>query len=284
MIQKTKSNLVLTVALVTVSTGLVFGQQSISKEISGDGLHVLLVANIFGNVTIQGSNTSKILVSGEQSLKATTSEAELAVKYEKMGDTLAIYIQSPCNLFTLRRDKDKNDWGYYKWVEDCRFKDELHVDFKITVPQNTEVVASTINSGDIKVHGVKENVIARNINGGIEIEGPIISLARTINGDVKLDFLTNPVQAGEYYTLNGDIQATFSQRLDAELTFESFNGDFYTNSKDMTILPTPVQKSEDRDGFFLKIGGTSEMRIGNGGALLDFETFNGDVIVKINSL
>ena len=44
-------------------------------------------------------------------------------------------------------------------------------------------------------------------------------------------------------------------------------------------LPIQVKKSNRGDGLIYKING-NQFKIGNGGALLDFETFNGNVYLK----
>ena len=44
-------------------------------------------------------------------------------------------------------------------------------------------------------------------------------------------------------------------------------------------LPSMIEKDEGKDGLKLKVN-SNRFKIGNGGALQNFETFNGDVIVK----
>ena len=60
---------------------------------------------------------------------------------------------------------------------------------------------------------------------------------------------------------------------------ESFNGSFYTNIEDLENLPNKVIKSNRGDGVQYKISG-NQFRIGKGGPLLAFETFNGNVYLK----
>jgi hypothetical protein len=64
------------------------------------------------------------------------------------------------------------------------------------------------------------------------------------------------------------------------MSFKSFNGDLYTNLDNLTSLPTELEKIESKKGIKLKVGGKSVYKIGQGGALLAFETFNGDAIIK----
>ncbi|MGC4022340.1 MAG: hypothetical protein QM734_10515 [Cyclobacteriaceae bacterium] len=103
--------------------------------------------------------------------------------------------------------------------------------------------------------------------------------ASTINGDVDVEYTRNPNGDCKYYSLNGDINAQFVKGLAANVSFKSFNGDLYTNVQGLEGLPAMIEKKETNEGYNLKIG-RNRFKFGQGGALLDFETFNGDVIVK----
>jgi hypothetical protein len=63
------------------------------------------------------------------------------------------------------------------------------------------------------------------------------------------------------------------------MSFESFNGEFYTNIGRIEPLPAKVQKSNEKEGLKFKVVG-NHYKIGDGGAFLDFETFNGNVYLK----
>jgi hypothetical protein len=79
--------------------------------------------------------------------------------------------------------------------------------------------------------------------------------------------------------LNGDINALFVKGLAANMSFKSFNGSLYTNVPKLEGLPAVLERKESNDGLKLKVS-SNRFKIGSGGALQDFETFNGDVIVK----
>ncbi len=134
-----------------------------------------------------------------------------------------------------------------------------------------------MNNGDVKVENVTGTVRANNINGNIalrNIAGP--TNASTINGSVDLEYSQNPPQECRYYSLNGDINAWFRKGLTANLTFESVNGALYTNVDDVESMPIALIKKPAERGIRYKIVG-NQYKIGKGGVLLDFETFNGDV-------
>ncbi len=67
--------------------------------------------------------------------------------------------------------------------------------------------------------------------------------------------------------------------LAANLRFESFNGEFYTNIDKLETLPPEIEKNTKDDLIKYKIAG-NRYRAGNGGVKMDFETFNGNVYLK----
>ncbi len=252
-----------------------FGQVS-TESLEANGLSVLFIANINGHVTVQGSDRSDVLSQSE----VIVAEPDAKVSYQRRSDTLYVYIQSPGISFrpTRRKSKDRQ-WGSYQWPEhqhDFAFRTDL----TLQTPKHLEVIVSTINKGDIVVKGISRPVSAQNVNGHVTLtQVSEIKTARTINGNVTIDFTENPSLEGSYYTLNGDIEALFGRGLAANISFKSFNGDFYTNIRDMKTLPATIKQVSAGSRVQYKIEG-AQLQVGEGGVQLDFETFNGDVILK----
>ena len=154
------------------------------------------------------------------------------------------------------------------------------MDFTIKVPTGIHVIAGTINDGDVVVDNVGGIVKANNINGSIRLTNlKSAAEARTINGDVDIEYAANPSGDCHFYSLNGDINALFQPGLSAQTSFKSFNGHLYTNLSGLEMLPLQVQKASHGNGIKYKIDG-SRYQIGRGGVLLDFETFNGNAYLK----
>jgi DUF4097 and DUF4098 domain-containing protein YvlB len=154
------------------------------------------------------------------------------------------------------------------------------MNYTVKVPAGLSVRVSTINNGDVTVNNVTGTVYANNINGSIKLSKLAGKThASTINGDVDLDYVSNPSSDCRYYTLNGDINANFKKGLGASVSFESYNGAFYTNVDELEALPVEMEKKETSKGVKFKIRG-NRFKIGKGGVLLDFETFNGNVYLK----
>lgn len=283
--------------LFTTSVSAQTFTEKISRELEFEkksSANAVMVANINGYVKVEGYNGTKILVEVEKKISAkTTARLEKGKTDVRLGvidraDTLILFVEGTCSRFGRdnqvyhRNEKNGKGWNY-NWHErskDCREEYDYTMNFTIKIPNTVSVHLSTINDGDIVVEGMKAAVYADNINGNIKlshISG--ITNVSTINGDVDLDYVSNPNGDCRYYTLNGDINANFQKGLGASVSFESFNGDFYTNVPSIEALPVELEKKQKGDGVKYKVNG-NRYKVGSGGVHLDFETFNGNVYLK----
>ncbi len=259
--------------------------------------NAILVFNINGHVIIEGTAGDQIQVEVEKSIEGKT-DARLALGKERiqlgvmdLADTLIFYIKGTGAEFvrnSKRKGPEAGGWGYQwdrKWdgddtEEDDREEFEYKMNFKIKIPQNIHVMASTINEGDVTVNGTRGIVHARNVNGHIRIKDITGgTLAHTINGNVDIDYHTNPKQDCRYYTLNGDIHVNFQGTVSGTMTFKSFNGDLYTNIEPLSPLPAVVTKKETGKGIKYQVE-NERYRIRGDGPLFDVETFNGNAYLK----
>lgn len=249
--------------------------------------NTLILANINGSMKVVGYDGDKVVIEAERTIKAKTDarleqgKKEMQLQEIDRYDTLIVYVGGGCNHFGYNR-KNRNRWAY-QWDCDgsnCNPPYDYVFNFTVKVPSGINVEVSTVNDGNVSVENVKGNVKADNVNGAIHLVALAgRTYASTINGDVDVDYTKNPNQDSRYYSLNGDINANFVKGLGATLAFKSFNGALYTNVPQMEGMPATIEKEASDKGVNLKIG-RNRFKIGNGGALLDFETFNGDVIVK----
>jgi len=256
------------------------------SKISSNNL--LTVNNINGSISVEGYSGNKILLEVKKTLSSKTQsklekgkkEIELGIHEE--GNGIIVYTKTPCSKVKYEKS-DNNTWFWKTWTNNCNWENEIRFNFdiKIKIPYDLNIDISTINDGNVVVKNVSGEVKANNINGNITLEKIAGKTnAHTINGDVDIEYSKNPGKDSKYYSLNGDINAYFQKGLSAKLTFESFNGDFFTNIDDMEMMPTLVQKKAKGKGIKYKVGGKSNMKVGRGKVLLDFETFNGNVYVK----
>jgi len=208
---------------------------------------------------------------------------EMQLQQIDRADTLIVYVGGGCNHFGYRTNRRHNNGWSYQWDcnnGDCNPPYDYTFNFTVKVPSGINIEVSTVNEGNVTVENVKGRVKAENVNGAIRLSALAgQTYASTINGDVDVEYSSNPNQDSRYYSLNGDINALFVKGLAANMTFKSFNGDLYTNVQNLQGMSAIIEKKQDKEGTSLKIGG-NRFKVGNGGAILDFETFNGDVIVK----
>ncbi len=256
-------------------------QETIKKEIpfpdSDDA--VLILENIFGRIEVEGYDGDKIIFEINEEYNTDSKEEFEEVKrkvyltFNTYGDTVDVFTDGVCG---CHQDKYRN-----RLREKCNY--DYRFDFKVKVPMRANIRVSTVNDGDVKISGITGEVVAENVNGGIFIDGISGSVdVHTINGDVEVRYTKNPDKYSKYYTLNGNVNVYYHQGLSADLRFKSFQGDLYTNFDISEKLP-PVRLAptiKSRNGTTYKIEDRTAVRIGKGGVLLDFETFNGDVFVR----
>ena len=250
---------------------------------------VLILSNVNGSISVEGYTGDKILfevdrmLDGKNRVDIESLKKDVTISEIVEGDSLIIYIKGLGNCFCAEEGKygwnSRYRYNWNDWDNDFDYK----FDFTIKVPTDTDLNLSTINNGDIQVSNSNGELNIKNVNGGIfmkQVSGS--TKARTINGDLVIDYSSNPTSGSTYYTLNGDIKANFKKDLNAMMTFKSFNGELFTNINEIEYVPLKVEKfeKENEKGISYKVGGKTEVKIRNGGLYLDFETFNGNVIVK----
>lgn len=271
--------------------------EKISKEVAFEkaGANTVMIANINGDVKVESYNGTKVLVEVTKTINAKTDarleKGKQAIQLGIMdrADTLIFFVEGTCSSFLKVSKKNKGEgkwmrsWNY-NWNDcnnSCKEEFDYTMDFVVKVPASVNVLVSTINDGDLVVENVNGVVYANNINGSIRLTNLMREAdASTINGDVDITYTKNPEKDCRFYSLNGDINAMFQKGLAANLSFESFNGDFYTDIEPIESLPVKIEvSSKGGEGTKYKVNG-NRYKIRSGGALLDFETFNGDVILK----
>jgi len=255
-------------------------EEVIKKAVSFENTSnpTLWIDNISGGVEVAAYNGTNVILEITKHIKADTDE-ELAAAWKKLNpaiitgsDTVEVYVEGVCDCDSRK--------GHY-WRE-CDNDYNFNFDFKVRIPTHTNLWISTINNGDITVTGVNGKLKINNINGGIKLEkvsGP--TDVHTINGDVYVSYTQNPDGKSSYYTLNGKLTVYFLPDLSSDVNLKSFNGKFYTDFAIADVLPSQlVTTTEGERGMKYKLDEKTAVRIGKGGVLLDFETFNGDIYIR----
>ncbi|SIT84014.1 DUF4097 family beta strand repeat-containing protein [Pontibacter indicus] len=283
--------LFLIVALLCFSTGLVAQDhtQKIVKELRFNRQspgNVLKIENINGFVHVEPHQGDKVLIEVERIIEPRAADGlekskELSLEFEVSGDSIisflkAPYIQSHRTGSSNRGVNITGELGY-----------SFTHNFTIKVPQNTNISLTTINNGDVQVKDLTAGYIqAANVNGPIlldNISGEVD--AKTVNGSVVAKYRENPKKQARLETLNGNVELLYRQPLSATISFSAFNGDFFTDLRDLQPQAAKVQKVSNVKGATTtyKLGKESVYKTGKGEAQLQLKTFNGKVIVKAQS-
>ncbi|MEQ9374233.1 MAG: hypothetical protein RIG68_03605 [Imperialibacter sp.] len=246
--------------------------------------NVLEIYNINGSLQIEGYDGQEIMVTTELTISGKTQalldkgKSEMSLGILEDDSALVLYnkapfihnerIEGPCNC-------------HWNWSKDVDYK--FSFDFKVKVPRGVNLHVRTVNDGFIAIDGMNSNVSAHHVNGDVTLTQMGGSVeARTINGELLVRHTKAPVGGNSYYSLNGDVNVYYPGEPDADITFKSFNGSFYTDMERLEVMPPAWTKevTEKNGSTRYKLTQKNNIKVGKGGNLLAFETFNGDIYVK----
>lgn len=238
------------------------------------------VLNFDGKVTVHGGGGSSVVLSLRQTWAADTEakleEAQRAVRLDvqQTDGGLRLVMDGPFR--THDGGIDFHGWrsvGY-----------RAHFDFDVQVPAGVDVVAKTVERGDVLVSGVGGRFEADNVNGDVTLEAVSgEGRARTVNGSIKAAFSRNPGGGCTFGTINGQIDVSMRSGLGADLRFKTINGEVYTDFPyTLRDLP-PGEDDAPASGrpahFHYRSRGEFAARIGSGGPELAFSTINGNILI-----
>lgn len=262
-------------------------KEHMSREftLSGDAArNTLFIYNISGFIKVEGYSGNKVLLEMDKTITADddktleTGKKEFRLAFDQRTDTIMAYIAEPYD------SRPHRNWHYNDDRPEIEY--QYNVDFTVKVPFGMNLHISTVNDGIISVNNVSGTLHVNNVNAEISIKNAKgTTFAHTVNGDVCVNYLTNPPEASSYYTINGDIRISYQPGLSADLQFKSMHGDFFTDFPEAELLPSTVTKVEDKHGesIVYKLNTVTAVRIGKGGKAFKFETLNGNVYIKKQS-
>ena len=247
----------------------------------------LILKNITGDVQVTGYQGDVIQIIAQKQVRANNQD-DLARGWDEVqlvtdvdGSVARVYLQAP-----FIETKTNGDDLHYQMNRHDHDDYQFRFDFTVQVPQGTYLQVSTINDGDVRIEGItSERIRTNNINGNIQgtaIRGTV--RAQTINGDIDIVYAESPAEESKYKTINGDINLSLPQDLAADVRFESMNGDLFTDFPEVQYLPASVETKQNQSGrkITYRVDKSTQVRIGQGGPLLDFEVLNGSVYLKQN--
>ena len=262
-------------------------KEHITKEFSVSGTSeksVLAIYNINGFIKVKGYNGDRVVLEIDKVLSVdndqllAAAKQEFKVNLEQKGDSILAYIVAPFDSRPHENNRNHDNGSKKKY--------DFRLEFTVKVPYAMNLQVSTVNGGDVTVEDVTGSLKVSNVNGGIKLtnaKGP--SDAKTVNGHVVANYLTIPPGESQFKTLNGNVTVTYPQSLSADCQFKSFNGEFYTDFPDVENLPVKVVKNQENNSgkTVYKLNTETLIRIGSGGKLIKFETFNGNIYLKKQS-
>ena len=254
---------------------------TITGNVSGS---MLFIYNLSGFIKVEGYQGNKILLEMDKTISADndkdleTGKKEFRLAFEQKNDTVMAYIAEPYD------SRPHRNWQYNDDRHEIDYN--YNVDFIVKVPVGMNLHISTVNDGIITVNNVSGTLHVSNVNEEIAIKNAKgTTYAHTINGDVTVNYLTNPPEESSYYTINGNIRVSYQPGFSADLQFKSMNGDFFTDFPDIEKLPAAVtkEKANKEAGTVYRINAVTFVRFGKGGKTFKFETLNGNVYIKKQS-
>ena len=266
--------------LAQLTAGAQEYKQHIRKQFNVQANSVFALYNIAGSLKMEGYNGDKIVIEADETISSKypnqveKGKEEFKLGFEQKGDSVIAYIAAPF---------DSRPHDRYNNHHEISIKYNYLVNYTVKVPYNTNLHVSTVNDGNISVKDVAGRLKVDNVNGAISIVNARGKTdAHTINGDLTVNYTKVPDEGSEYYTLNGKLEVVYPASLSANLQLKSFNGQFYTDFDNAVTLPAKVLtlKEKNNNATNFKLDKNSEIKIGNGGKLFKFETFNGNIYIK----
>ena len=254
---------------------------TLAGSVSGS---ILYVYNISGFIRVEGYSGNKVILEMDKTITADddknleTGKKEFRLAFDQKSDTVMAYIAEPFD------SRPHRNWQYNDDRREIEYN--YNVDFTVKVPFGMNLHISTVNDGIISVNNVSGKLHISNVNEEISIKNAKgTTYAHTVNGDVTVNYLTNPPEESSYYTINGNINITYQPGLSADLQFKSMHGDFFTNFPHAELLPASVSKVQEKkgEGTVYKLSTKTAVRFGKGGMIFKFETLNGNVYIKKQS-
>jgi hypothetical protein len=261
------------------------------------------VDNWWGPVTVIGTDTAVVSVALQETVRAANREELARARREVHLDTtpdpgrnqVRLYVDGP-----FRCGQGGNRWrGGDDREEDrgeaerppCRRRiDEdyqVHYALTVRVPRTADVIASTINGGDLEARGLAGRYRLANVNGNLTLTdlpgpgdreaGPCSAV--TVNGTLRAHFLRNPQTALRLSTVNGNVDLAFPASLAADFSFSTMHGEINSDFPYQT-LPRTAATGERHGTRYVYRSAQPAVRIGSGGPRIEVSTLNGNILLR----
>jgi putative adhesin len=266
--------------------------QTIEKTFTVDGMPRLRVQNVSGETAIRVGEPGQVRVIARKRVKGGSADRakrlleNVEVRIEQKGND--IFVEP--HLYEQERS----------WLDLFRGK-RFRVDFEITVPRETAVIAQTV-SGDLDLHGTRGPARVESVSGDVniqDVQGPI--RIKSVSGDVQCTDYVGSVEGSsvsgdveirgrvhtcELHTVSGDISIDLEPEIGGrEIRLKTISGDvevglltssciceYHTASGDLDCeVPARVMSEGRKDRTVV---------VGDGRSRLAVKTVSGDLTIK----
>jgi len=252
-------------------------EEKSNEHKSFSGVRELVVDNITGFIEVTASTGNSVemdiekTLSGESADRLSLARKEISLSTTQEGGLVRLLVDGPFRCHCSENSVNFRGHEVYGF----------NYDFKVRVPRDVKLELRTVNDSHITVEGTAGDYTVSNVNGPIEmkdVEGS--GTVRTVNGGVKVLYARNPTAATSFRTVNGSLDISFRAGLNADVKMKTLNGGLFTDF-DVSALPVAGTPPEYRNGKFVwSSRRMTGVRIGRGGPELQFETLNGNVMIK----
>jgi hypothetical protein len=267
--------------------------------VDASGRRELVIDNVIGAIDVRAGSGDRV----ELTLKQTWSAEDAAEMAEAKREVELEVSEVPGKLELRQggswrcrgkhgKPTDGDDWDDDGCCCNNGWDDrdwEVRYDWTLVVPKNVDLTVKSVNDGAIRVEGVAGKLRVRHVNDDVTVVNVAGRVdAKTVNGELKVDFASLPIGDSSFATVNGDIELGFPKGLGAELTFATLNGDVYTDfpftlAKNPPPPPPPTAEREHGGrgrGSHHEIGRRTAATLGSGGVAIDCDTVNGDITIR----
>ena len=268
---------VLFIAVMGVAQAQEQKDERIEKRFTHKKGQTIAVDNVFGAVTVTGhdKNTVEVIIHRRTTARnadmLARAESQVVMDVTEESDLLELYVDGP-----FRHHEGQRRQGSRYRERDYK----VIMDFELRVPREAAIQIHAVMDGDISIKDVKGDFDVHHVNGSIAMEGLAGSgEAYSVNGDVRLDFDSNPQGDCRFGALNGEVRMRFQKNLDADFELKTFNGEFFTDFE-LSMLPDKIFKEVERNGKTVyKADHLTAVRAGRGGPVIRLDGFNGDMFI-----
>ncbi len=215
------------------------------------------IKGVNGDVTAEPSDDDHVeVIAAKRSSRSDPDDVSIEVLEHEGGVTI-------CALYPSARRGRSNECGAGDDGHMNSENNDVRVRFTVRVPRGVRFAGRTVN-GDVLAESLDSDVLARTVNGDIELSTRGLAEASTVNGSIEASLGRSDWPAGlEFSTVNGRIALRLPADVGAEVRAKTVNGDM-----EFDFPVTVTGRFGPR-----QVSGT----IGSGGPVLDLSTVNGGI-------